>query len=166
MHACWENWQYALTMLVPFRDTSNAQTSSWNSEFQKLVCALEALLQCSVPEGDLHCQCILPIFPASVHQFYVNVLVCVNINPFLYTKWPICTEKCRLVSLYYPPTCIDQFIIITVESLFKKDFGCPKKNRVFKQNAAPMTCFSCWLVAAHGLDKIKFFFEKRQPNFC
>ena len=42
------------------------------------------LLQCSVPEGDLHCQCILSIFPASVHQFYANILVFVNINPFLY----------------------------------------------------------------------------------
>ena len=29
-------------------------------------------------------QCILSIFPASVHQFYVNILVFVNINPFLY----------------------------------------------------------------------------------
>ena len=44
------------------------------------------LLQCSVPEGDLHCQCILSIFPASVHQFYANILVFVNINPFLYTN--------------------------------------------------------------------------------
>ena len=35
-------------------------------------------------EGDLHCQCILSIFPASVHQFYANILVFVNINPFLY----------------------------------------------------------------------------------
>ena len=42
------------------------------------------LLQCSVPEGDLHCQCILSIFPASLHQFYANILVFVNINPFLY----------------------------------------------------------------------------------
>ena len=42
------------------------------------------LLQCSVPEGDLHCQCILSIFPASVHQFYANILVFVNINPFFY----------------------------------------------------------------------------------
>ena len=29
-------------------------------------------------------QCILSIFPASVHQFYVNILVFVNIHPFLY----------------------------------------------------------------------------------
>ena len=29
-------------------------------------------------------QCILSIFPASVHQFYANILVFVNINPFLY----------------------------------------------------------------------------------
>jgi hypothetical protein len=44
------------------------------------------LLQCSVPEGDLHCQCLLSIFPASVHQFYVNILVFVSINPFLQTN--------------------------------------------------------------------------------
>ena len=44
------------------------------------------MLQCSVPEGDLHCQCILSIFLASVHQFYANILVFVNINPFLYSK--------------------------------------------------------------------------------
>ena len=43
-----------------------------------------ALLQCIVPKGDLHCQCILSIFPASVHQFYANLLAFVNINPFLY----------------------------------------------------------------------------------
>ena len=29
-------------------------------------------------------QCILSIFPASVHQFYAYVLVFININPFLY----------------------------------------------------------------------------------
>ena len=39
-----------------------------------------ALLQCNVPEGDLHCQCILTIFPASVHQFHVNILVFVLIS--------------------------------------------------------------------------------------
>ena len=44
------------------------------------------MLQCSVPKGDLHCQCILSIFPARVHQFYENILVFVNINPFLYTN--------------------------------------------------------------------------------
>ena len=32
----------------------------------------------------LHCQCILSILPASVHQFYANIFVFVNINPFLY----------------------------------------------------------------------------------
>ena len=32
----------------------------------------------------MHCQCILSIFPASVQQFYANMLVFVNINPFLY----------------------------------------------------------------------------------
>ena len=30
-------------------------------------------------EGDLHCHC-----QKSVHQFYTNILVFVNINPFLY----------------------------------------------------------------------------------
>ena len=40
----------------------------------------------SVSKGDLHCQCILSIFPASVHQFYANILVFININPFLYTN--------------------------------------------------------------------------------
>ena len=47
---------------------------------------LLVLLQCSVSEGDLHCQCILSIFPANLHQFYANILVFVNINPFLYTN--------------------------------------------------------------------------------
>jgi hypothetical protein len=37
-----------------------------------------------IASGTLHCQCILSIFPASVHQFYSNLLVFVNINPFLY----------------------------------------------------------------------------------
>ena len=36
------------------------------------------MLQCSVSE------CKLSIFPASMHQFYANILVFVNINPFLY----------------------------------------------------------------------------------
>ena len=43
---------------------------------------VEVLLQCSVPEDYLHCQCILSIFTASMHQFYVKILlVFVNINP-------------------------------------------------------------------------------------
>ena len=53
-------------------------------QFMILYRVRSILLQCSVPEGDLHCQCILSIFPASVHQFYANILVFVNINPFLY----------------------------------------------------------------------------------
>jgi hypothetical protein len=32
----------------------------------------------------LDCQCILSIFPASVHQFYANIFLFININPFLY----------------------------------------------------------------------------------
>ena len=39
-----------------------------------------------VLKGDLHCQCILSIFPAGVHQFYTNTLALVNINLFLYIK--------------------------------------------------------------------------------
>ena len=31
-------------------------------------------------------QCILSIFSASVHQFYENILVFIDINPFLYTN--------------------------------------------------------------------------------
>ena len=54
----------------------------FKKHLQSLWCVL---LQCSVPEGDLHCQCKLSIFPASLHQFHGNILVFVNINPFLYT---------------------------------------------------------------------------------
>ena len=50
------------------------------------------LLQCSVPEGDLYCQCILSILPASVHQFYVNII---NINPFLYTNDQFALENIK-----------------------------------------------------------------------
>ena len=42
------------------------------------------MLQCSVPKENLHCHCILTIFPARVHQFYANIFVFLNINPFLY----------------------------------------------------------------------------------
>ena len=51
-----------------------------------MVSWLDILLRGSVPTGDLHCQCILSIFSASVHQFYANLLVFVNINPFFYTN--------------------------------------------------------------------------------
>ena len=51
--------------------------------FETLI-STHILLHCSVPKGDLHCQCILSIFPARVHQFYANTPVFVNINPFLY----------------------------------------------------------------------------------
>ena len=50
---------------------------------------LNTLLQWSVPEGaggpalSVNAR-ILSIFPAIVHQFYANILVFVNINPFLY----------------------------------------------------------------------------------
>ena len=57
------------------------------------------LLQCSVPEWDLHCQCILSIYQASVHQFYANILVLVNIDPFLYTN-----DQYALVYVYQQVT--------------------------------------------------------------
>ena len=37
-----------------------------------------------VPEGDLHCQCILSIFPAGANQFYANILALLNVNVFLH----------------------------------------------------------------------------------
>ena len=37
-----------------------------------------------VPKCDLHCHCILSIFPAGVHQFYANIFALVNIKLFLY----------------------------------------------------------------------------------
>ena len=54
-------------------------------------------------------QCILSIFPASVHQFYANILVFVNINPFLYINdqfalFNICTF---FELLKYPLLTID-----------------------------------------------------------
>ena len=54
------------------------------------------MLQCSVSEGDLHCQCILSIFPPSVHQFYANVLVFVNINHFLYINDQFALLQCSV----------------------------------------------------------------------
>ena len=69
----------------------------------KCVNWLTILLQFSVPEGDLHCQCILSIFPASVHQFYANVLVFVNINQFLYINDQFALDYthfgCQIVSV-------------------------------------------------------------------
>ena len=55
----------------------------WKFTF-KAGLSKEILLQCSVPEGDLHCQCILSIFLACMHQFFANILVFININTFLY----------------------------------------------------------------------------------
>ena len=53
--------------------------------------------------GALHCQCILSIFPASVHQFYANVLVFVNINQFLYINDQFALDYthfgCQIVSV-------------------------------------------------------------------
>jgi hypothetical protein len=72
------------------------------SKFHKI------LLQCSVPEGDLHCQCILSIFPASVHQFYANILVFVNINPFLYINDQFALVNIKPVSLHQRSICIEK----------------------------------------------------------
>ena len=58
------------------------------------------LLQCSVLEGDLHCQCILSIFPGSVHQFYANLLVFININPFLYINDQFALYSAMLLYLH------------------------------------------------------------------
>ena len=43
-------------------------------------------------------QCILSIFPASVHQFYANILVFININPFLYINDQFALIQCHLLS--------------------------------------------------------------------
>ena len=42
-------------------------------------------------------QCILSIFPSSVHQFYANILVFDNINPFLYIndQFALCNTTTR-----------------------------------------------------------------------
>ena len=52
----------------------------FKKHLQSLWCVL---LQCSVPEGDLHCQCILSIFPASLYQFYATIIIFVNIKTYL-----------------------------------------------------------------------------------
>ena len=56
--------------------------------FPVVTCVTELLLQC-----------ILSIFPASVHQFYVNILV--NINPFLYinNQFALIDRVCQLTIL-------------------------------------------------------------------
>ena len=72
--ALWAYWDFSL----------GPQLGLKSILYGKILYVPSILLQCSVPEGDLHCQCILSIFPASEHQFYVNILVFVNINPFLY----------------------------------------------------------------------------------
>jgi hypothetical protein len=42
-------------------------------------------------------QCILSIFPASVHQFYANIFVFVNINPFLYINDQFALKNVNLI---------------------------------------------------------------------
>ena len=78
----------------------------YKKNFKKNLCGdlyLANIARMQRPEGDLHCQCILSIFPASVHQFYGNILVFVNINPFLYINdqfaLHIVNFPCRLVPI-------------------------------------------------------------------
>ena len=81
------------------------------------------LLQCSVPEGDLHCQCLLSILPASVHQFYANIFVFININPFLYMNDQFAL---KLIS-HWDLSHIDQFSLAVFS--FKLVFSVKFKNR-------------------------------------
>ena len=50
----------------------------------KIATASIYLSQKDKSRGVILLQCILSIFPASMHQFYATILVFVNINPFLY----------------------------------------------------------------------------------
>ena len=72
----------------------------------KKNCHFLTLLQCSIPEGNLHCQCILSIFPASVHQFYATILVFVNINPFLYTNDQFALMNISTQYIFFSPRVI------------------------------------------------------------
>ena len=62
----------------------------------------------SVTSSTALLQCILSIFPASVHQFNANLLVFVNINPFLYIKdqFALGTESQLGEVQLKPPTII------------------------------------------------------------
>ena len=59
-----------------------------------------------------HCQCIFSIFPASMHQFYANILVFVNINPFLYIN-----DQFALSHMDTLTTQVNPSLILTVNSL-------------------------------------------------
>jgi hypothetical protein len=61
-------------------------------------------------QTDLHCQCILSILPASVHQFYANIFVFVNINPFLYINDQFALKNVDIFSYF-----INQFALKNVE---------------------------------------------------
>ena len=64
----------------------------WRFEKHIALSEKKPPLKCSV----LHCQCELSIFPASLHQSYANILVFININPFLYIN-----DQFALVNLYH-----------------------------------------------------------------
>ena len=54
----------------------------------------------------MHCQCILSIFPASMHQFYANLLV---LFVFLYNNDQFALKNVDLFSyMYYRHTCNDE----------------------------------------------------------
>ena len=74
-------------------------------------------LQCCVPKGDLHCQCILLIFTASVHQFYVNILVFNNINPFFISTTNLHWTIFQVRNAFYKPP-----VFMKIRMLFQKCF--------------------------------------------
>ena len=59
----------------------------------KMFCFFIPIMQVAISKwhkgkdiSEVLLQYILSIFPASMHQFYANILVFVNINPYLYTN--------------------------------------------------------------------------------
>ena len=58
----------------------------WTCHVVRQSRAVVIIIHLYIAIVDLHCQCILSIFPASLHQVYKNILVFININPFLYTN--------------------------------------------------------------------------------
>ena len=102
------------------------------------VCNLGAwwaiLIQCSVPFGDLHCQCIFSIFPAGAHQLKCKHTCIEKCRPdFLSTqdfneemiKKSSNIEKCQSVSLWH-----DQFALVDTFSFW---FCCDKKPTVLER---------------------------------
>ena len=78
-------------------------------------------------EGDLHCQCILSIFPASMHQFYAKILVFVYIIPFLYIsdQFALYLENGFFNRTLFHPNMSDFSCTITKISMWLcyRDFG-------------------------------------------